>query len=700
MITGMIFNKILKAGILMSGIFAAIIFIFAAQTKAQLDPAFGTNGILTVIEPSEQWPVATFALPGGKILLVLQVLPANREYEFVRFNADGSFDNTYGNGGRVRLPIPFINVNYNIYGAARQSDGKIILVGGDSGKGVILRFNEDGTLDTSFAGGGVIRPDINPNQNDVITCALVQPDGKIVVAGSTSSPNGTTLFRYDSNGTLDAGFGFVDYSTSTSINPLALSMQSTGKIIILVRSGIRRYNADGTGDATFPVLPRIYDAMAVQADDKIIAASRVTTAESFDRSNIDTVISRLNSDGSVDSGFGTAGSVTFAFARYIDEAAFAINVLADGQILISGYAYVPPNRSKYKDGVGTAALLSSTGNVNGKYLIPGFKGVVSATGYGQPNVVILPNGKVLFAGITFINNPHPLNYDLQMAQITGVPAGSYRFKNNPFDFKLEYNGMADIKVFRPSNSTWYSGGVFGLPGDILAPADYMHAGFDTEIAVFRPSNGTWYISPNANSGPTNITAVQWGLNGDIPIPADYDGDAKADLAVFRPSTGAWYIRNSSDNSMTAMYWGLNGDKPVPGDYDGDGRDDIAVFRPSNGTWYIIRSTDGMLFVNFGLSGDVPVQDDYDGDSKTDISVWRPSSGVWYRINSSDSSIGGMAWGLPDDLAVPADYDGDGKTDIAIWRPNSSLWYLYQSSTNQMQVYSYGLSTDIPVAARH
>ncbi|MBP6213649.1 MAG: hypothetical protein KA447_11440, partial [Pyrinomonadaceae bacterium] len=77
------------------------------------------------------------------------------------------------------------------------------------------------------------------------------------------------------------------------------------------------------------------------------------------------------------------------------------------------------------------------------------------------------------------------------------------------------------------------------------------------------------------------------------------------FTVFRPSTGVWYIYNSSTGSSTIFPFGLGGDKPVAADYDGDGRFDVSVYRPSDGIWYLLRSTSGFGGVRWGISTDIP-----------------------------------------------------------------------------------------------
>jgi hypothetical protein len=85
------------------------------------------------------------------------------------------------------------------------------------------------------------------------------------------------------------------------------------------------------------------------------------------------------------------------------------------------------------------------------------------------------------------------------------------------------------------------------------------------IAVFRPSNGFWYIARPTGIAAQNFDAVQFGVNDDRPVPADYDGDGKADVAVFRPSNGSWYILRSTEG-LTGVQFGTSEDRPIPNAY--------------------------------------------------------------------------------------------------------------------------------------
>lgn len=252
--------------------------------------------------------------------------------------------------------------------------------------------------------------------------------------------------------------------------------------------------------------------------------------------------------------------------------------------------------------------------------------------------------------------------------------------------------------------TWYTlrtdGGadvaIVGHEGDIPVPADYDGDG-KADRAVFHPETGVWSL---LRSGWQDLYEVPFGQMGDRPVPGDYDADGLADLAVFRPGTGVWWIYRSGSGSTINVPFGLGTDIPAAADYDGDGRTDIAVFRPSSATWWILRSTGGMDVIPFGLASDVIVPADYDGDGRADLAVFRPSSGQWWIRSSSSGAVSLRSWGLSTDVPVPGDYDGDGAADAAVFRPSTGQWWVLQTSDGSPVVTTFGLGSDTPVPARY
>ncbi|MCI0528064.1 MAG: hypothetical protein L0Y56_11565, partial [Nitrospira sp.] len=171
----------------------------------------------------------------------------------------------------------------------------------------------------------------------------------------------------------------------------------------------------------------------------------------------------------------------------------------------------------------------------------------------------------------------------------------------------------------------------------------------TAVAIDSLGN-TSEFSQNAMLG---FGRVEWGLTSDIPVTGDYNGDGAADFAVVRPNDPAalipgasqWYILNFFFGFRIQL-WGLPGDVPVPADYDGDGITDIAVWRPIEGNWYLLPSTlaGGFSVQQWGLLGDIPVPEDYDGDGRDDLAVWRPSTGGWFVILTGGGFIFDVRFG--------------------------------------------------------
>ena len=155
--------------------------------------------------------------------------------------APGDLDPTFGNGGIVITRGNSFNQLDYALAMAIQADGKLVVVGDGATSNnwdfAVVRYNTDGSLDNSFNGGIVITP--VSNFHDQATSVAIQADGKIVVAGS-GGPN-LAVVRYNTNGSLDTSFngtGLVITSASRGANDLAI--QSDGKIVVVGYSGNTR----------------------------------------------------------------------------------------------------------------------------------------------------------------------------------------------------------------------------------------------------------------------------------------------------------------------------------------------------------------------------------------------------------------------------------------------------------------------------
>lgn len=606
-----------------------------------------------------------------------------------------------------------------------------------------------GDLDPSFGSGGIVGERFH--ESAYFSDVVVQPDGKIVVVGSTfmpTSPLGAhtgMIARFNSDGTLDLSFDEDGYNNNfimKGINTVVL--QPDGKILIggLEQTGnanhmaVARFNPDGSLDETFNGTGKVITtigtesvvtSMQVLSNGKIIAAGYARITGNLQ----DIAMIRLNADGTLDTGFGTNGRV--ATHLYSQDYSYDSAIQADGKIILVGYTIEPVANQKLgailrynPDGTldtdfgdGGKTFRTETGNAESRGIAVQSDGKLIVVGNGHPPLRYNSDGTF----DTAFDSLGVYSYSVLLQPDAKILVGGFSLEGGSGYFAVaRYNsdgtvdtgfGNSGKTTTAFSNNTWVKSMALQPDGKIIAGGDvypYLHLvrylndnstvggwmDFDgdgkTDISIFRPSNAEWWYS---RSSDNNVFAAQFGMSTDRVVPADFTGDGRTDVAVWRESSGQWFVLRSEDYSYYAFPFGTAGDIPVPGDFDGDGRADAAVFRPSNATWYILRSSDGGITIQqFGVSEDRPVVADYDGDGTDDIAVYRPSNSEWW-INRSSGGTVGLQFGAPGDRTVPGDYTGDGKTDAAVYRPATGEWFILRSEDNSYYAFTFGTAGDLP-----
>jgi uncharacterized delta-60 repeat protein len=341
---------------------------------ASLDPTFGMEGFaITDIggpgsggqEPEDE-PFWMVAQPDGKYVIAGKAQnPASRNFDFtaIRYNPNGTLDTSFGWFGIVLTD--FVGGHDEALSVALQPDGKLVFAGkatrpnGNADIGIV-RLNANGSRDTTFGWNGLVMVDYF-GANDMALAAAVTPQGKIVVGGFATRSNGNSEFalvQLNSNGARDPEFGW---------------------------GGIVTTDFFGDSDIIFK--------LALQSDGKILvsgAAKRSATGSDF-------ALARYNSHGSLDSGFGLGGKVTTDFLG-LDDHGFALMIQPDGRILVGGLATNPSNNSQDL----ALARYNANGSIDTSFATFGAPGLVVTDFFGAYDqalwLLLQPDDKILAVG--------------------------------------------------------------------------------------------------------------------------------------------------------------------------------------------------------------------------------------------------------------------------------------------------------------
>jgi uncharacterized delta-60 repeat protein len=227
-----------------------------------LDPSFNGKGWVTTDFGAFEEALALGLQLDGKIVVAGVTNKVQAHFALARYLPDGTLDPTFGDDGTVITDLGSESV---IEALALQPDGKIVVVGQVGGDFGVARYLSHGMLDTSFNGNGLATT--NFGGIDRATAVALQPDGRIVVAGSTGTPF-AALARYLPNGLPDLNFGdagkvFIDFGGDRGNSAGGLALQPDGKIVVAGTAStitnmqfnshfaLARFLRNGTLDATF-----------------------------------------------------------------------------------------------------------------------------------------------------------------------------------------------------------------------------------------------------------------------------------------------------------------------------------------------------------------------------------------------------------------------------------------------------------------
>ncbi|MCJ7545855.1 MAG: hypothetical protein MUP30_03355 [Deltaproteobacteria bacterium] len=348
------------------------ILVLRFNSDGTRDNTFGVGGVFIYGEKSKgnNYGSGVALQPDGKIIVVGDsYYDKSREVLVLRCNSDGSLDNSFGKGGVATYRSQTKENKDLSFGVKLQSDARIVVVGsthnGKNYEPMILRYNRDGSLDSSFGKGGVVTYKGLSDANVWGRAVAIQHDGRIVMVGVsyTTKKCDVVTVRYNADGSLDKGFGEGGVAPSTCPPGgrdwgRSIAMQPDGKIIVAgnTRLGVNtnilllRYNANGKPDTTFGrggiasyqslvKKGNWGQSVALLPDGKILIVGN-----SLSGPKKEAYIARCNSDGTMDSSFGKEGLVLANCPPDNNNWGFAVTTQPDGKIIVVGYAQSGKNR--------------------------------------------------------------------------------------------------------------------------------------------------------------------------------------------------------------------------------------------------------------------------------------------------------------------------------------------------------------------
>ncbi len=394
---------------LVSSIILLSLIYTPAAIAQSLDSAFGVRGKEEVSFGVNVAPSDAALQSNGDIVVVcttdnFQI--ASQVFGVTRFLPTGGIDTTFGNRGTaITAFTDFINTPNAV---VIQGDGKIVVAGetqssdGSVNRFAVARFNSNGTLDTTFGVGGKVTTEFFGvtfgGVRELADVILLQPDGKIVVAGvaiqGAKLPVQSALARYNPNGSLDSTFGSGGKVVLQSIGMIsALALLSDGQILALNNTGsIAQFNASGApvSVTSGTIAARANTGVsAFESSGKFVIAG---SAQGVTRHDIDVTMVGFNPTGSIDHTFSNPVFDFTGENTISSDSAQVVAVQPDGKIVVGGLTFNTLGSVFGVARVNTNGTLDSTFG-SGGVLTTRFEGSDQVS-----SILIQTDGKILAIG--------------------------------------------------------------------------------------------------------------------------------------------------------------------------------------------------------------------------------------------------------------------------------------------------------------
>jgi uncharacterized delta-60 repeat protein len=656
--------------------------IVRLHPNGTLDLSFNTSLFTRPFETEGAFAIALQA--DGKIIVGGNFrYTSGTQRNLARLNADGSIDSSF------IQPTTGIGAN-NVRAIAVQPDGKILCGGtGFNGSSIATtrqafwRLNTDGTVDTGYSD-----PSIPSSGN--INALVLQPDGSMIaVGGANFSGQTPQIMRITAGGTRDASF--TDIFSAASL--VQLARQTDGKIIVVgdfqitnpaIRNGITRLNTDGTLDTSFSTSGstgslRSISAVGLQTNGKAVPVGRF---DNFNGSPAEDYL-RLNTDGSRDSSFvsnsvGYYGRV-YAFLRQPDGKLLvgiggdSANETKVNGVRINGIVRL---NQDYSVDATFASPLTAASSVLHLALQADGKILISGNLYpfGANTLLRLnPNGTV---DATF--NPPP-NLKIPVVQTDGriIAFGAGEV------LRLNSNGSRDNTFTAIVSSNFVNALALQPDGRILVGGIFANINNMPRNNIARlNTDGSVDMSFDPGAGANNsINTLLLRADGRVFLGGrftSFNGTARNGLALLEANGGlnaSFVPANPSSLEVLALALQTDGKLLYGG-----------LLLPAGSSGVYRLNTDGTLDASFSLGA---------GFNQMYVYAILPQANgkiVVGGIFDSYNDVPRMSLVRLNPRTI-ADFDGDGKSDLSIFRPPVGQWWFQQSSNGAVPAYTFGTSTD-------